>query len=419
MPDRRVSADRWENPVIASWTNLGHHVFRQRARRDDSDARPAIIPFRRCRATATPPQRTGIMPAPVKTLVVGCGHMGTAHARAYHALADFEIVGVVARNEASRRDLLASLGADYPQFASFEQALDATRPDAVSINTYPDTHADYARRAFAAGCHVFLEKPVAVTVADAEDVVAAARRAGRKLVVGYILRVHPTWKRFIETAHTLGKPLVMRMNLNQQSSGDQWKTHQALMRSMSPIVDCGVHYVDVMCQMTRSRPIRVSAIGARLTDELVPGMYNYGQLQVTFADGSVGWYEAGWGPMMSDVAYFVKDVIGPRGCVSIAGVKDGDVDSDDIGAHSRAALLRIHHADLQPDGTFARQDELIDCSNEPDHDGLCLLEQQFFLDAIRRDRDLGDHMADAVNSLRIVLAADEAFRTGRTVELPA
>jgi predicted dehydrogenase len=89
---------------------------------------------------------------------------------------------------------------------------------------------------------------------------------------------------------------------------------------MSPIVDCGVHYVDVMCQMTGARPIRVSGVGARLTNELKPDMFNYGQLQVTFDDGSVGWYEAGWGPMMSEVAFFVKDVIGPRGSVSI--VKD-------------------------------------------------------------------------------------------------
>ncbi len=89
---------------------------------------------------------------------------------------------------------------------------------------------------------------------------------------------------------------------------------------MSPIVDCGVHYVDVMCQMTGAKPVRVSAVGARLSDELKPGMYNYGQLQVTFDDGSVGWYEAGWGPMMSEVAFFVKDVVGPKGCASI--VKD-------------------------------------------------------------------------------------------------
>jgi predicted dehydrogenase len=358
------------------------------------------------------------MPAPIRILVVGCGHMGTSHAKAYHAMPGFEIVGVVARGEKSRADMLAALGADYPQFSDFATALAATKPDAVSINTYPDTHAAYATQAFAAGCHVFLEKPVAPTVAEAEAVVAAARKANRKLVVGYVLRVHPTWAKFVDVARTLGKPLVMRMNLNQQSSGDMWRTHKQLMNSMSPIVDCGVHYVDVMCLMTRSRPVRVSAIGARLTEELVPGMYNYGQLQVTFADGSVGWYEAGWGPMMSDVAYFVKDVIGPQGCVSIAGVKEGDVASDDVEGHSRAGRLRLHHGALKADGTFARADEVIDCSDEPDHDGLCRLEQELFLDAIVNDRDLSDHMADAVNSLRIVLAADESFRTGRTVDLP-
>ena len=357
------------------------------------------------------------MPRPIRILVVGCGHMGTSHAKAYHAMEGFEIVGVVSRGEASRQSLLAALGTDYPQFSSYEEALAATQPDAVSINTYPDTHADYARKAFAAGCHVFLEKPLANTVAEAREVVDLARKTGKKLVIGYVLRVHPTWTKFIETAKTLGKPLVMRMNLNQQSSADQWKTHKQLMNSMSPIVDCGVHYVDVMCQMTRSRPVRVAAIGARLSEELVPGMYNYGCLQVTFADGSVGWYEAGWGPMMSETAYFVKDVIGPKGCVSIAGVKEGEAGTDDIEAHTKAAVLKLHHAALKPDGSFARADEYLDCSGEPDHDGLCRLEQEVFLDAIVNDRDLGDHMDDAVNSLRIVLAADEAFKTGKTVDL--
>ena len=163
--------------------------------------------------------------------------------------------------------------------------------------------------------------------------------------------------------------------------------------------------------------MRVSAIGARLTDELVGGMYNYGQLQVTFEDGSVGWYEAGWGPMMSEVAFFVKDVIGPKGCVSIAGVKEGETASDDIDSHSKAAALKLHHSTLGADGKFTRPDEIINCADEPDHDGLCAREQAVFLDAIVNDRDLTDHMDDAVNSLRIVLAADEAFRTGKMVEL--
>ena len=72
-----------------------------------------------------------------------------------------------------------------------------------------------------------------------------------------------------------------------------------------------------MCQITRARPLRVHGMGARLTEDMQPGMYNYGQLQIFFEDGSVGWYEAGWGPMMSETAFFVKDVIGPKGSVSI------------------------------------------------------------------------------------------------------
>ena len=57
--------------------------------------------------------------------------------------------------------------------------------------------------------------------------------------------------------------------------------------------------------------------GAQLTDDRPPVMYNYGHLEVAFDDGSVGWYEAGWGPMISETAFFVKDVIGPKGSVSI------------------------------------------------------------------------------------------------------
>ena len=353
---------------------------------------------------------------PVKVLVVGCGNMGKSHAKAYHSMEGFEIVGLVSRGEKSRQDLIEILGHDYPQLSDYAEALEQTKPDAVSINTYPDTHAEYTKKAFDAGAHVFLEKPIAESVEEAQEIVAAAREANLKLVIGYILRVHPSWMKFIEVAQGLGKPLVMRMNLNQQSSGKNWETHKCLMNSMSPIVDCGVHYVDVMCQMTRSKPVRVSAIGARLSEELNEGMYNYGQLQVSFEDGSVGWYEAGWGPMMSEVAFFVKDVVGPKGCVNIAGMKEGE-ETDDVDAHSKAESIKLHHSELDENGEFSKPDEIIDCADEPDHDGLCYREQEVFLNAITDDVDLSDHMDDAVNSLRIVLAADEAFKTGKTVEL--
>jgi predicted dehydrogenase len=179
-----------------------------------------------------------------------------------------------------------------------------------------------------------------------------------------------------------------------------------------------VHYVDVMCQMTGARPVRVSAIGARLSDELNPGMYNYGQLQVTFDDGSVGWYEAGWGPMMSETAFFVKDVVGPKGSVSIAAEKaGGEHQSADIDSHTKTESLRVHNATLDANQEFTRPDRIINLQDEPDHNELCAREQRYFLRAIQEDLDLTDHVNDAVNSLRIVLAADESARSGKTVEL--
>ena len=349
-------------------------------------------------------------------LVVGCGNMGSSHARAYHRMPEFEVAGLVSRNPAAGATLSGELGG-VPQFAGFHEALAATHPDVVSVNTYPDTHAEYARAAIEAGCHVFCEKPLATTVEEAQAVVDAASARGRKLVVGYILRVHPAWTRFVEIARTLGKPLVMRMNLNQQSHGAAWATHRKLMASMSPIVDCGVHYVDVMCQMTGARPVRVSAIGARLTDEVAASMYNYGQLQVVFDDGSVGWYEAGWGPMMSETAYFVKDVVGPQGAVSIVARDEVAGGSDRVADHTRTTCIRVHHAAVDASGGFARGDEWIGTEDEPDHDALCRREQEVLLRAIRADLDLSAHLADAVNSLRIVLAADESVRRGEVITL--
>jgi predicted dehydrogenase len=343
--------------------------------------------------------------------------MGMAHALAYTRIDGFEVVGVCERHIADRTLPPALRGAQ--RFGRYEEALDALKPDVVSINTWSDTHAAYATRAMEAGAHVFVEKPLADTLADAERVVETARRTRRKLVVGYILRHHPSWTRFIELARTLGTPLVFRMNLNQQSSGAAWEAHKRLLQSLSPIVDCGVHYVDVMCQITRARPVLVHAVGARLTDDMPEGMYNYGHLHVAFEDGSVGWYEAGWGPMMSEQAYFVKDVIGPKGSVSIVMTETvgGGLKSSDIDAHTKTNQILLHHGELAADGSLARTDDRIDTADEPGHDDLCEREQRYLLRAIEENLDLSAHMEDAVRSLSIVLAADRAARTGEVVRL--
>jgi len=348
---------------------------------------------------------------PVRVLVAGMGHMGISHAKAYHQQAGYDVVGLVNRSQPDLPDELKA----YSLFNDFKSAFDALKPELASISTYSDSHADYAIHAMEAGAHVFIEKPLATTVEDAIRVVDCAKANNRKLVVGYILRHHPSWMKLIEESRALGGPYVFRMNLNQQSSGPTWETHRRLMDTTPPIVDCGVHYVDVMCQITDANPVEVRGMGLRLSDQIDENMYNYGHFQILFDDGSLGWYEAGWGPMMSETAYFVKDVVSPNGSVSI--VVDSNAKSDDMNTHTKTSLLRVHSAALDNTGKFSNPDRDISMTDEPGHDDLCAREQAYMLEAIRENINLERHMRDAVQSLRICIAADESVRCGDAIKL--
>lgn len=113
------------------------------------------------------------------------------------------------------------------------------------------------------------------------------------------------------------------------------------------------------------------------------------------------------GPMMSDTAFFVKDVVSPRGAVSIRMSEDAR--SDDIDTHTRTATLRLHRVG-EPDSDISMQ-------GEPGHQELCDAEAAFMARAIAEDMDLDRHMRDAVSSLAVCLAADESVRTGQPVRL--
>lgn len=352
-----------------------------------------------------------------KVLVVGVGNMGSAHARAYTKIDQFELVGLVARTPERRKKLSLELG-NIKEYDNFDIALKDSKPDVVSINTYTESHKEYAIKSLKSGAHIFIEKPLAENIEDAEEIINEAKKQNKKIVVGYILRHHPTWKKFISISQGLGSPLVMRMNLNQQSSEDQWEVHKKLMNSTSPIVDCGVHYVDVMCQMTKSKPKYVNAIGANLTDEIKKDMYNYGHLQVVFENGSIGWYEAGWGPMISETAFFVKDVIGPKGSVSIVEPNSkGEIKSDKIDSHTKTSSLLIHNQDRDENGKFINDDIVINTKTEPDHLELCLLEQKHLLDVIQNDLDIDSDLDDVISSMKIVLAADKSIKSGKQVKV--
>ncbi len=90
------------------------------------------------------------MNKPIKVVVVGCGNMGSSHARAYHMLEGFELAGLVDRAPAPRGRLARELDG-AAEFDSLEAVIEAAKPDALSINTYPDSHYEFALKGLEAG----------------------------------------------------------------------------------------------------------------------------------------------------------------------------------------------------------------------------------------------------------------------------
>jgi hypothetical protein len=91
--------------------------------------------------------------------------------------------------------------------------------------------------------------------------------------------------------------------------------------------------------------------------------------------------------------------------------------SADIDSHVKTNALKIHFSDIDKDNNFTKRDEWLRMDDEPGHQELCNREQAYFLKAIRENLDLTDSMNDAVNSLKIVLAADRSIHEKRAVEL--
>jgi predicted dehydrogenase len=94
----------------------------------------------------------------LRVLVVGLGRMGLSHARTYDDLDRFTLAGLCARTIGKRTDL-PEAWSSVPRFSGFDEALASVRPEVVSINTYPDTHAQHAIRAIEARARLLSKSP--------------------------------------------------------------------------------------------------------------------------------------------------------------------------------------------------------------------------------------------------------------------
>lgn len=187
--------------------------------------------------------------------IVGAGRIGRAHAAAWEAL------GVPVRWAVSPRRRAVLAAAPEARWATdLDEALDDPAVTIVSICTPTPTHADLAVRALDAGRHVLLEKPIALTLADAHRVAAAAERAAGVLLVAHVVRFFPGYAALHERveAGTIGRPRLVHASRLSAASGEAaWLEDEDASGGL--VVDFAIHDVDQANALLGS-PVAVTAV---------------------------------------------------------------------------------------------------------------------------------------------------------------
>jgi predicted dehydrogenase len=190
---------------------------------------------------------------PVRIAAVGLGYWGPNLARAWNGLAETELAWLCDLNP----DHLERYGAQFTgaqTTADLDEVLSDDSIEAVSVATSAPTHAALALRAIEAGKHVFVEKPLALTSADAREMAAAAERAGTLLVVGHLLVHHPGVAKLKELVDSGELGRTHYLYSNRQNLGQVRSDENALW-------SLGAHDISVMLHLVGELPESVSAQG--------------------------------------------------------------------------------------------------------------------------------------------------------------
>jgi virulence factor len=191
------------------------------------------------------------MPGSVRVGVIGVGVMGQRHCRVYSGLLGARLVGVHDLD----RTKLEPVGRQYdvPSFAELEALLDQV--DAVSLATPTPTHFDLALQCLDRGVHVLVEKPIAESVDQAQDLVEAAGRRGLVLQVGHIERFNPT---FTELKNVLAGMTVLAVDFRRLSAYDRSNT------DVDVVLDLMTHDIDLVLDLVGDNYTALEARGLRV-----------------------------------------------------------------------------------------------------------------------------------------------------------
>lgn len=215
----------------------------------------------------------------VKVAVIGCGHWGKNHVRNFAELG--ALGGVVDPHAPTAEKFAQEYGVPA---LSFDEAIASADIDGVVIAAPAELHADLAIKAYDNGKHVFVEKPIALTMEDGERMKAAAEKAGKALMVGHLLQYHPAFvalREFVKGGG-LGK---LRYAYSHRCSLGKFRVEENALWSFAP------HDVSMLLALFGEAPETVRGMGGSY---VTPGIEDECRLDMEFSGGGRAHVLASW-----------------------------------------------------------------------------------------------------------------------------
>jgi UDP-N-acetyl-2-amino-2-deoxyglucuronate dehydrogenase len=332
--------------------------------------------------------------------LVGCGVIGTLHARLIASLAGSAELAAAADLELPRAKLAAEAhGADA--YTSLDELLVRDDIDAVSVCLPSGSHAEAAVRALEAGKHVLIEKPIDITLAAADRIIAAERRSGKTVAVISQRRFQPAPRRVHDAvvAGSLGRVtsgIVESTFWRSQEYYDSggWRGTWS-QDGGGALMNQGIHAVDLLIWML-GNPVEVTAFGDTLAHDRIE-VEDTVAATVRFDTGAIGTITA------TTAAYPGRTVRllvnGDRGLALI----------------ERERLEYLHTMDGEPGGAADTANQVDAAAIEGstlDVDGAHLAQYRDFVDAVQTGRAPQVTTADGRRALALVLGVYESVRRG-------
>ena len=323
-------------------------------------------------------------------VLIGCGHMGEVHLNDIYLRDNMNVYGVVDLDEEKAKFVAKKYGAESYD-TDYMRYLKDDKCDIVICATYSQTHLQILKDCIKYKKHLLCEKPITPDLESAKEFVSLVKSADIKVLVGHILRHNQTYQKVADMIQSglLGSPLVVRMTQNHHVL--KWKKYRALLEETSPIVDCGVHYIDICRWYTGAEVVEVGGVSSVIDDECPEGQFNYGLMTMRFSDGTIAYYEAGWGGAVA--ANNVKEFIGPKGRISI-------IERENRSWHEEGDLIEFY------DKRSGRYHTInVDCIRRPTGAQLGHL-----IKMIEEDVPAWPTIDDVYTSFEIAIKADKAMR---------